>query len=81
MNDDELFQALKLSDAEAPDLWRKVQPRLDSRASLWEFLTPVAAAIVALAIAHLATSHPAHQSPTWPVHELVVPATITQQGP
>lgn len=81
MNDDDLFQALKLNEKDTPDLWRKVQPRLESRVSPWEFLTPTAAAILALAIAHFATSHPVNKSPNWPVHELVIPATITQQGP
>lgn len=80
MNEEELFQALKLNENDSTDLWTRIQPNLKSKFSLWEFLVPLTTALAALLIAQSLTYHRKDQPITWPVKELVVPAAMPPQG-
>jgi hypothetical protein len=80
MNDEELFEALKLNQNDSVNLWKDIHSEVKARVSFWEFLTPLATAAAALLVIQGLTHRKVEPASSWPVHELVVPATITLQG-
>lgn len=80
MNEEELFQALKLNENDSVALWTRIHPNLKSKFSLWEFLVPLTTALLALIIAQSFANRGEKQLISWPVKELVVPAAMPPQG-
>lgn len=80
MNEENLLESLKLRESDSVDLWRKIQPQVEDRTSIWEFLVPLAAACVALCIAKGWTVSQTQIVTDWPVKELVVSTTLPAQA-